>query len=808
MISTSERQHANTQIFKKALVVLGMHRSGTSALTRVLSLCGASLPKRLIPPKANDNEAGFWEPSQIGKIHDQLLASSGSFWHDFSPFPIAWYSSTVAQEFKEQIILALQEDFADSSLFVIKDPRVCRIVPFWLDLLEEFDAKPSFLIPIRHPLEVAASLKKRDGFGLAKSLLLWLQHFLAAEKDTRNLPRSFSSYDKLLVDWQGVVSQIETDLQISFPRRSHSASVEIDEFLRFDLRHHHEKLDDLSVRSDIANWVAVAFNWAIRASNGDAVSSDELDAIYSAFQEADKAYGPIIAQANREVSKYQSQIIQLNEFSEKIDNQEQLIETQKQKIIELIAGITDKEQAITQFTTELAAKEQLVIDLSAKLETQEHNITELTSRLSEQEQLVIQLTTELATKDQLVADFSTKLETQQQNITELSTGLEDREQLVTQLSTELEEKGQLIANLGTKLRTQEQTVIELITELGNREREIDHLETKLKTQEQDITHLSTNLREQQQIISNLETNLKNQQQETLRWTQAFQSQEQEITNLKTNITATEQEISTLKKQLEIRDSRIIEFESAILKRDRRIEKLELEASRLKGQVEIETKTRKQEVTHLETKLKNKEQQITQLNNQLKNKEQESVRLSNEIQSRKQEITQLNTNITSKDDRIGKFESGLLKRDRRIENLEMETFRLTREVGQIKASPAWKIIVQVKSLGTPILQGTKMLYWAATLQLPRKLREEKAYHLIAQSGFFDTDYYLLTYPGVAEKGLDPIRHFLNYYHEGRNPNPNFDTNFYLRYNPDVAQANMNPLIHYIRYGQSEQRATKP
>src|SRR5262245_64476851 len=74
---------------KTALVVAGMHRSGTSALTRVLSLLGCDLPKTLMAGAAS-NETGHWESQAVADFNDELLESAGSSWHDWLAFNAGW----------------------------------------------------------------------------------------------------------------------------------------------------------------------------------------------------------------------------------------------------------------------------------------------------------------------------------------------------------------------------------------------------------------------------------------------------------------------------------------------------------------------------------------------------------------------------------------------------------------------------------------------------------------------------------------------------------------------------------------------
>src|SRR6185312_12242151 len=79
----------------RAILVLGMHRSGTSAVTRVLNLLGADLGSRLVAPAA-DNPAGFWEHADAVKINDDLLQALGRTWYDMRDMPANWLESDAA----------------------------------------------------------------------------------------------------------------------------------------------------------------------------------------------------------------------------------------------------------------------------------------------------------------------------------------------------------------------------------------------------------------------------------------------------------------------------------------------------------------------------------------------------------------------------------------------------------------------------------------------------------------------------------------------------------------------------------------
>src|SRR5258706_14702960 len=83
-------------------------------------------------------------------------------------------------------------------------------MPFWRTVLTELEVAARCVIPVPHPLAVAGSLARRNGFAAEKSVLVWTAYMLAAEAYTRDLPRAFFSYDALLGDWRGEVAKIET----------------------------------------------------------------------------------------------------------------------------------------------------------------------------------------------------------------------------------------------------------------------------------------------------------------------------------------------------------------------------------------------------------------------------------------------------------------------------------------------------------------------------------------------------------------------------------------------------------------------
>ncbi|NBW85844.1 MAG: glycosyltransferase, partial [Planctomycetia bacterium] len=253
------------------LLVIGMHRSGTSVLTRVLSLLGASLPKRILGAD-RDNQAGHWEPERLIPVHDALLADAGSCWQDWRPFVAEALPPGRLAHHAAELRRVIAEEYGDATLFVLKDPRVCRLVPLYLNVLREMGVAVRPVIVFRHPLEVAASLAARNGMPKADALLLWLRSVLDAEHASRGLPRTIIDYRRLLEEGARAAVDWGRRLAVTWPLPLEDAETAIDAVLRGDLRHHANKADELPLDAVTAGWVADTF--AALSSLAD----DEADA--------------------------------------------------------------------------------------------------------------------------------------------------------------------------------------------------------------------------------------------------------------------------------------------------------------------------------------------------------------------------------------------------------------------------------------------------------------------------------------------------------------------------------------------------
>jgi glycosyltransferase involved in cell wall biosynthesis len=236
---------------RQAIVVLGMHRSGTSALAGVLCGLGAAAPKKTLMGPHPCNQKGLFEALGLAQAHDEFLAAAGSCWHDWRKFDLQWARSQAAAQHAAKIRTVLTEEFGDEPMIVLKDPRICRFVPYTLSLLADLNVSPVAVLPVRNPLEVALSLRRRDNFAVPKSMMLWLRHVLDAEYFSRNLPRYFLPYEGLLENWRHHVDRLAEQTDVAWPDRSDRSGVGIDQFLTTELYHERATWDETKDHGEV-----------------------------------------------------------------------------------------------------------------------------------------------------------------------------------------------------------------------------------------------------------------------------------------------------------------------------------------------------------------------------------------------------------------------------------------------------------------------------------------------------------------------------------------------------------------------------
>jgi hypothetical protein len=284
----------------QALLVLGMHRSGTSAVAGCVERLGVSLGPRLVPGAPGDNERGFFEHAEVLSAHERFLAERGSSWDDPRPSLSHGLAEDAAEALAAELEPIVERDFATTPHWAIKDPRLCRLLPAWLRLLERRRVGAAAIIVVRHPAAVARSLARRNGFSGAKSVLLWLDHMLAAERATRALPRILLAFDALLADPANVLAAAGERLGLAWPRRPSEAAAELAAFASADLRHHRDAALEPGV--PLAT-LAAAAHAAFERTLAGPVEATTFDRLVTEFLAQAPAFEPVLVEHLHQIAR-------------------------------------------------------------------------------------------------------------------------------------------------------------------------------------------------------------------------------------------------------------------------------------------------------------------------------------------------------------------------------------------------------------------------------------------------------------------------------------------------------------------------
>ena len=365
---------------RRAFVVVGMHRSGTSAMTRTLSLLGASLPQGIMSAH-EDNPTGFWEPQSVADLNDEILQALDSEWDDVFSFRPRNYLSNFDRFYVGRAVEVLEREFDGSEVIVLKDPRISILTSFWDRALREAGFVPHYVVMVRNPLEVAESLRVRDSFPREKSLLLWSSYMLAVDRDTRAQRRTFVAFEQLMSDWRAVRDRIQKDAGVPFFRDTPSAAIEIDKFIDGRLRHHEAAPDDLSSRPDVPDEVKALYRIFSGACRGEEIDPADLEAIWSELEKIDSFVGPVLADLTARTRSLVKENTELHQAK---------------------AGITERAESLAE---QLAATEADRDRLAGEVETKTSEASDLGVRLEALETERERLAAELETKRQEASDF-------------------------------------------------------------------------------------------------------------------------------------------------------------------------------------------------------------------------------------------------------------------------------------------------------------------------------------------------------------------------------------------------------------------
>ena len=798
---------------RKAIIVLGMHRSGTSALARVLNLLGCDLPRTLMP-SAHGNPQGHWESNVITALNDTILQSGGSSWDDWLEFNSQWYQSPVVDDFKARALQILQDEYGESPLFVLKDPRTCRLASFWLDVLEKAEVEPLIALPIRNPIEVAESLEMRDGFPFDLSALLWLRHVLDAEHGSRGKRRVFLTYEGLLDDWTILADTMRRVLDIQWPRLSIKTGMDVAAFLDRGSRHHVHSQQHVASSPMLSQWVQEADNILTRwATQGEDPSDfTKLDAIRLQLNAAGPAFARLSYALVNERRKNieldnliklkDEQFRQMNEAKSLLESEisrlfqlenthalleQQLAESQaavqrdrdnlargemhiaassserqrlQQEIADKDAAITALEDAKASLTQELQNAQQNVERTGQNLADRGHELAAVQSTLRQREEEIAQTLRLLDQERQRALAAELTLDTAQADTERLKAKLKAADEWVLRLSSERRVAEDRLAEAEAKAAAMERALRSASAKLDNivQQRKLEagkqiELQSQIEALIQTRDDLAQSLRSAKDQIA--------QREQALRaLTARLEAKEQNATQ---HLAQSQAEIAKLDALLQQRDEDLALTQMSSASTQARLveaqKALDIAAARVTEMERREEDTAKQTVPMQQ--YRDRERELTGLVESLRLRaknaaqrwtasEAKMVALSQLAEQQEAILSQLRENSNASQERIA-MQSGEIER---LSN-DLRTIHSSRMDSESQRE--W--LQQVNTVMTNYPQ-----WW---IFMPKKWRQDKINARLLRKGLFDANAYLDRYPDVSSSGIDPIRHYiLHGMNEGR------------------------------------------
>jgi len=262
---------------RKLIVILGMHRSGTSALTRGLQVLGVNLGQSLMGRVEGINDKGFWEDEDIVHLNEEILAFIGHRWHSLAPLTESELATLYQSQFMDRAVETLASKVSQGTILGLKDPRFCKLLVFWLKVFDQLELDVRYIIATRNPVSVKESLTARDKFDPRKSYYLWLQHVLTPLSQPSVITNSIVvDFDDLLAAPKQQLQRIADRFDLALDESAYLTYSQ--EFLEEGLRHSVHLPNAVDSDPDCPPQVRETYRWLRHLAGSDNANDlHELD---------------------------------------------------------------------------------------------------------------------------------------------------------------------------------------------------------------------------------------------------------------------------------------------------------------------------------------------------------------------------------------------------------------------------------------------------------------------------------------------------------------------------------------------------
>ena len=232
------------EISPSLFLVLGPHRSGSSISTRTLEILGLNLGNNLLGGDPSSNEMGHFEELSVLQFNEKILLDSNTNWMDPTPLKNNDFFEKNRTIIKSELEVLLNVLIEVDRIEAIKEPRISLMLELWEPALFKYFEKLGIVLTIRHPSEVAESLKRRNGLNYILGHIIWVQSTINSLRFARSHRNHFLFYDNLIKDTEDTVRELSGFLGKRSVFESQKDSLR-DNVLS-DFRHHEVQSDVIS----------------------------------------------------------------------------------------------------------------------------------------------------------------------------------------------------------------------------------------------------------------------------------------------------------------------------------------------------------------------------------------------------------------------------------------------------------------------------------------------------------------------------------------------------------------------------------
>ena len=276
---------ADTNKRPQIVFITGMHRSGSSALSRAMTTLGVHHSANLMRA-SKDNQKGYWEDNDFISFNDYLLRRTGQLWEE--PKLIKTVELiTLAEEKIDEASSLLKDKIGNNQIICLKDPRLCNLIPFWKRICEINSAQYRFIASYRDPLSTSNSIQKRDSIDTTKALSIWCTYYINLLESVKTSELKLVNYDKLLIETRKEIQLLSNFLKRKIIEDEFKAYSE--QFLDINLRHNHQSLTPEKPIEIVSSRIkAVLDNYNIKNETDEQALKIDLAGLRNSLIKADQ----------------------------------------------------------------------------------------------------------------------------------------------------------------------------------------------------------------------------------------------------------------------------------------------------------------------------------------------------------------------------------------------------------------------------------------------------------------------------------------------------------------------------------------